>query len=234
MIPIFPICDSSKIYYNWNYTILCIFLNEFHDFKVKDHGFEDKETKLCFHFEKLFDRKNGQADNVNNRNTDSQNNNIEPNYSLSVFIKDIIVVKISIDILQNRNIFKREWTNFPSFMGAEGKLLKRSRIQNHIRFIKDFTTFSNSYQNLFYKRPLIYNSKYDFSEVFHFFSKHMNLNKLQINEDTQILIDFIRIWSNEKNNTISSFNDLKNTGIHGFLKLELLPIKCKKKLDISI
>ena len=60
----------------------------------------------------------------------------------------------------------------------------------------------------------------------------MNLNKLQINEDTQILIDFIRIWSNEKNNTISSFNDLKNTGIHGFLKLELLPIKCKKKLDI--
>lgn len=51
MIPIFPICDSSKIYYNWNYTILCIFLNEFHDFKVKDHGFEDKETKLCFHFE---------------------------------------------------------------------------------------------------------------------------------------------------------------------------------------
>ena len=139
MVPIFPKCNSINIHMQWNWTLLIIFLNELHNFKPKHHAFEIVDDELRFHFVKIMS--NDLVDQTP-INSSQPNTKVEDkkNYSISVFIKNNIMVTISIDLLFDKTIFDKEISCFNSKIGAENKKIKKPRSQAHIRFTKNFTT----------------------------------------------------------------------------------------------
>lgn len=193
MIPVYPKFRLSNAYSSWNYSLLMIFLNEMHDFIPKHHGFEEKDDGICFHFTKLDNDQSNltQTDAQDEENVENSNLNdniTKKDYSISVFLGSTIIVKLSSDFLIIDISFIKEFTRFPSTIGSELKQLKKPRFQLHIRFSRKFEVFSNTSKNFFYKQSLIYNSRFDYSQIFNYFSKHIDVRKLPINDDTQMLV----------------------------------------------
>ena len=92
MIPVYPKFRLSNAYSSWNYSLLMIFLNEMHDFIPKNHGFEEKDDGICFHFTKLDNDQSNltQTDAQDEENVENSNLNdniTKKDYSISVFFR---------------------------------------------------------------------------------------------------------------------------------------------------
>lgn len=133
-------------------------------------------------------------------------------------------------MLHEKSIFNQELSEFKSNIGAGNKYIKVKRKQWHIRFTKVFDSLSNSSKDFFYKRSLVYNSRYDFPKIFHFFSYHFRDIVFPLNNDTQMISEYIKLWCTKKIKNIDSFHELESLGIKGYLKLLLQPITTHKKL----
>lgn len=207
MLPIEPLTEK------WNFTLLSIFLNELHEFIKKDHCIvELKNNWVSFNFY-------------------SSDNDA---YSISVkiskdFSKDIIV-EASYSWLINKWEVKEY--DFESNIGSRNRIIKSYRLQTHIRFFKMFTNLSNASKCIYFRRSILFLSKFDFSKIFNFFVNNISRFGLPLNEDTEILQNYVDIWfPHHEKIYFHSFEELNNGGIKGYFNLILEQAITHKKLQ---
>lgn len=195
----------------WNFKMLSLFLNEMNDFTIKDHFiYINKEGHPSFHFK-------------SNKNED---------HTICITISNIICVSVSLSLLT------QEWNqntvlNY-SNIGSRNYILKTYRLQKHTQFFKNFNKLTFGSKSLLYKNDFVYNSKYDFSKIFHFFSKRIISLGLPKNEMTSFLFSYVDSFCNSGKFIPNSLDDLYKCGMRGYFKFELQPKTVKKKLPTFI
>lgn len=204
MLPIFP--KGEKI---WTFTLLSAFLNQLPDFFPSDHGFDKSTFTSKFRFRKV---------------------NSDKDYFLSIILLgDCITVKAS------TNYIIEEWNStekrFSSFLGAQNTIMTKLKLQDHLIFSKKFTDLSNSSISFLCKRSLLFNSKFDFTKIFHYFAKRLQTNIIPLNKDTEILFEYIKNFCNNKKSNINSFSDLEKNGVTCYMKFQIQPKITDKKLQ---
>lgn len=202
MVPIYPSANSI-----WTFQILSTFLNELSDFTLKSHPiYANQQEEVIFHFVSC--------------------TNIS--YEISVSISTFISVFVSKSwLLDTWNAITQ---TFISYLGSRNYILKYPRVQEHIQFTKIFDRLSNGSKSLLYKKDLLYNSKFDFSKIFHYFCKKIRIFGLPMNDQTSFIFNYLDSFCKITDST-KSFEDLKNLGMKGYFKLTLQPKIVKKKLQ---
>lgn len=109
-------------------------------------------------------------------------------------------------------------------------MMKTVKLQNHVRFFKKFNEISVGSQILLYKCSMVYSSKYDFSKIFHFFSKRIIPAGLPLNECTEMIYKYHETFSVVNSKRIQSIDDLKREEVKGYLKFVLKYKTCRRKL----
>lgn len=94
-----------------------------------------------------------------------------------------------------------------------------------------FTDLSNASKSFLYKRSLLFNSKFDFTKVFHFFAKRVNKIGIAFNNDTEILFNYISSFCGSKKWNIQSFSDLSNNGANCYIKIQIQPKVTEKRIQ---
>ena len=94
-----------------------------------------------------------------------------------------------------------------------------------------FTDLSNASKSFLYKRSLLFNSKFDFTKVFHFFAKRVNKIGIAFNNDTEILFNYISSFCGSKKLNIQSFSDLSNNGVNCYIKIQIQPKVTEKRIQ---
>lgn len=195
----------------WSYTLLSVFLNELIDFEVVDHSFKvtnsQKSRKANFHFQST----------------------INPNWKICISISNIITVKLSIDFL--RNNWDIEYQQLASNIGSRNYIKSSYSIKNHARFTKKYEMSNSSIALLEQKSLLLYN-KYDFSNIFNFFSIRIWSYGLPQNSDTEMITQYYQLFIQDNSVTYNSFESLNDIGVKGYLHLTLEPKLTERKLQI--
>lgn len=149
-------------------------------------------------------------------------------YQISIKITDTISVKMSTKmIIDNR---EAERGKFYSTIGADNKPMKTPKLQLHCKFSKIINDFSYGSKVLFYKKSMIYNSKFVFSKIFHFFIKRLIQNGLPHNNDTEMIYTYFDNFCLINNWNILSVEDLAKQDMKGYFKLFLKPRENHKRL----
>ena len=139
--------EITPIDQQWTYSLLSAFLNDLTNFTVGQHSFLIKQAKysktarFCFH-------------NINNNE-----------WIIYITINDEIKVRVSTKWLLED--WDYELRNLFSNLGSENKILKKAKMNKHIRFYKIFNNLKSSSKYFIDKTSLIYFSKYDFSHILH-------------------------------------------------------------------
>lgn len=82
----------------------------------------------------------------------------------------------------------------------------------------------------FLKKSMIYNSKFDFSKIFHFFIKRLIINGLPHNNDTEMIYKYFENFCLINNFNILPIEDLAKQDMKGYFKLFLKPRENYKRL----
>ena len=185
----------------WNYTNLIILLNQLQDFTIVDHSYttvsSTKGRKANFHFRHL---------------------NLKKNWHIYISISNTISVKVSIKFLKDQ--FDCETSIFASKIGVGKKPLTNYVLQTHLRFHRHFNLLPSSIAILEQKSLLLF-TKNDFSKIFKYFCKKIQIFGYPLNEDTEMLNNYINLFISNKKTKINSFSDLKKLGMSGIIKLAL-------------
>ena len=188
----------------WNYTLLSAFLNE--------HGNFQKAARRAYQM-------------------------VNDNHKFTFVYKDIENLKIYLNIFSNiitvsmsTTYIKQTWNRKHIIevtnIGVGRKKLINYKQKTFIFYDVVFSNPKDGTKALLLHRPLIFNSIYDFSNVFHYFAKR--ITGFPINDDTFSLSEYIDLWIRTKKARINSLVSLQNT-TQGYLKMNLQPIQSSKK-----
>lgn len=195
-------------YEKWTISKLSAFLNEMGDLKISNHQKTQKkiDKRKCFHFQHI---------------------SIKHFYIFIKVFEDNISVQMSTEyILQN---WLKEEKEFASHIGADNKFLFYPKKQMHIHFYKSYI-LSDSSVYFLKNYSLLYFSKYNFSQILHFFAKKFFYIGYPLNDDFSSLHKYIQYFYVQQKKKLASFSDLYDTGIKGCLILKIQLKVTKKRL----
>ena len=148
-----------------------------------------------------------------------------------------IFIRIKEDEIQvqmSTEFIKKDWLqeekSFVSYVGSDNKILFNPKVQNHIHFFKVFSNISESSKYFINNSFLLYFSKYNFSQILHFFAKKHYYIGYPLNDDYYTLHQYIQHFYILNKKKLNSFDELKSTGIKGCLYLRLQEKVTKKRL----
>ena len=195
----------------WNFTLLSAFLNELDEF-----------VKYC--------RRGFIATNESGRPDGrfSFTHQSIPNFYLYVKITDRISVQASMKWLI-RKWDRKEIVEFSHYR-KEGKMRKIPVMQTLHFFSLTFNTPSDGTKCLIDHSPLIYCSPYDFTNIFHFFTKHIFDIGIPNILDTCSIYEYSDIFIRRSKESVNSLASL-NKKIHGYLSIDIQKSTKKRKLE---
>lgn len=195
----------------WNFTLLSAFLNELDEFV--------KPSRRGFIATNDLGRPNGKF---------SFTHQSIPNFYIFVKITDKISVQASMKWLI-RKWERKEIAEFSHYR-KEGKLRKMPVMQMLNFFSFTFNTPTDGTKCLLDHSPLIYCSPYDFTNIFHFFTKHIFDIGLPNNHDTCSIYEYSNIFIYHSQNSMNSLASLQEK-IHGYLSIDIQKCATKRKLE---
>ena len=195
----------------WTYTLLSVFLNELGDFtKPKRRGVSIKTE---------FNRQNVTFAFFHETNS-------------KFFIKVIIDYKII--VFASTEWLKRKWTRKSivefSDLRKDGKHRVHPITQNLEFFSLNFNRLTEGTKSLYYHNSLIFCSHYDFSNIFHYFAKHIVKVGLHQAEDTSSIHEYNDLYVCSAKNPVNSLEKLKEN-VCGYLSFDVQENVNKKRLE---
>ena len=183
---------------SWSYLSISILLNEMHNFVTFDHSYKvtgsPNHPVISFKFQ-------------------MENN---PQFRIWITITDSISVQMSTKMMYDS--WEIERVEFFSTIGVENKQLKFPKFHLHYRFTKIINDFSSGSKVLLNNKSMLYNSKYDFSKIFHYFIKRLIFNGLPHNEDTQMIYKYYENFCVINHLNIFSIESLEKQDMKGYFK----------------
>ncbi|KAK8892033.1 hypothetical protein M9Y10_029255 [Tritrichomonas musculus] len=192
----------------WDFTTLSCFLNEFKNF--------EKSSRFPF-------------ENIQNNDYNTIFRFVDKNNkgcSFEVRIGETIQVIGTKDFLNA--YFIRKTKSFYSTLRQWCRFRTKPIFQEHTYYIFTIDEPEESTKNIFEHKPLYFNSKEDFSQIFQFFAQNISAN-LPENFDTISIKDFNSLFSKSWDMKINTFEKFQ-TFSKVFLCLNIQKTKIKKRL----
>lgn len=208
-IQYFDINPNGK---EWDYTLIACFLNNLQNFtKDTNHPFitgvkgKDYHTKFRF------------------RST------TYPESYLDISLGIEISVRGNNDFLNH--YFTPHESFYHSFLGGWNKMRKKPKYQKHIYFNFYISNPNDGTRYLFLHKPLIFCIIQDFSQIFKYFCKKVQMIGLSISDDTYSIREFISIHLPPKRERLINSFELLKSNLSGFLTLYIQKSPIKKRLS---
>lgn len=141
---------------------------------------------------------------------------------LVVFITISAKIKVKIIASCLKNGWLSECSNFKSDMSACDNICQTKIEQRHVRFTKIYQLWPSSIALLEHSSLLLF-SKNHFSKFLNFFSERIRSFGFPVNLDTEMQKQYIKLFINNKSESIHSFHDLSKQGMKGLIFLKLEP-----------
>lgn len=112
-------------------------------------------------------------------------------------------------------------------MSACDNICKTKIEQRHVRFTKIYQLWPSSIALLDHSSLLLFSKK----SFFNFFSERIRSFGFPVNLDTEMQKQYIKLFINNKSESIHSFHDLSKQGMKGLMFLKLEPKLVDKSLQ---
>ena len=137
----------------WTFTLLSAFLNEHHNFRKANRRAYEQETNAGTLLQKFI----------------FQNKNLE---FMKIYVN---IASTSINVKMTTSYIKQVWQRkhivLESNLGRGNKVCISERMQDHIYYDFNIPDPKDGTKSQFLHSPLLFNSIYDFSDIFHYFCK---------------------------------------------------------------
>ena len=195
----------------WNYSILSCFINNFCQFtKDENHPFITGVTGKDYHTKFIF------------------RSIVYPQAHFVIQIGLKIKVHANIDFL--RLYFTSQESFYYSFLAGWNRVRKNPKFQKHIFFNYYIQNPNDGTLYLFFHKPLIFCIPQDFSKIFKYFCKKIQLSGLPINDDTFSIREFIEVFLPSKKEKVINSLELLKQNLNGYLHLIIQKSPIKKRL----
>ena len=195
----------------WTFTLLSAFLNEHASFKKAERRAFEQTTQ----------------DGTINQKFIFQNTELGHMKIYLQIVSTTISVKMTTSYI--KQVWTRKYLTFASNLGKFNKTCITSRTQEHVYYDINYPDPKDGTKALFQHSPLIFNSLYDFSDIFHYFCKKLSTSSFPKDEDTASIEEYIDLWISNRGDSISSLDQLA-TKITGYLHLDIQKKVVKKRL----
>lgn len=204
----------------WNYTLLTIFLNEMACFR------RNNSNSCITSRSKLKDNEVIQFRFVHNIFSDHK-------IQVTIFINEEIEVKVTLPFLQN-GIWTLKEKDIKSKQRKGKKERTNSIEQKHYYYEITLVLLNDTSSALYLHLPLLFQSRFKFSDIFHFFAQKIRDITINNTEDTRALREYIELFIKIRNdNTINNLTKLTKYA-NGYIIFDIQRKTSNKKLPVII
>ena len=201
--------EVFPLHSDWTYTLLSCFLNEHGNYIKASRRASETTIKKGVEIQKFIFK------NITNE-------------ALKIYVS---LYGDKIEVLVTNSVLIQEWkvktVNELSDIGAGRKKLTKRERKELTYFELIFLNPNDGTKALYMHSPLLFNSNYDFSNIFYYFCK--KIKSLPPKEDASSIKEYIDLWITDSKEKMSSIEDLQKH-LRGYLKLNLQRINSIKRL----